>query len=209
MTPILFIRHGPTDWNVEGRVQGHTDVPLSEAGRAEVRRWRLDPAYRGYDWYSSPLCRARETAALLGARSCAVEPRLAEANWGDWEGRILAELRGELGETLDLMIAQGLDMAPPSGESPREVCDRLRAWLAEIAPLKRPTVAVAHAGVLRAAYTLATGWDMTGASPLRRGHAHAHLYALDAAGGLTVRNLNLSLLPPEAEVSGGATERGG
>lgn len=198
MTSILFLRHGPTEWNVIGRVQGHTDVPLSDAGRAEVRRWRLDDAWRDFDWIASPLSRAQETARLLGAAACESEPRLAEANWGEWEGRILEELRAELGETLAREEARGLDLSPPGGESPRDVCDRLREWLLELAPRRRPTVAVAHAGVLRAAYTLATGWDMSRASPLRRGHGYAHLYDLAPDGTLTVRELNIPLEPDDA-----------
>jgi broad specificity phosphatase PhoE len=193
MTPLLFLRHGPTAWNTAGRVQGQTDVPLSDAGRAAVRRWRLDAAYFGYDWVASPLSRSQETARLLGVAACASEPRLAEADWGDWEGRILDELRAELGDALTENMARGLDLAPPGGESPRDVCDRLREWLIEIAPRARPTVAVVHAGVLRAAYTLATGWDMTRRSPLERGHGFGHLYDLAPDGRLTVRELNIPL----------------
>jgi len=197
MTPILFLRHGPTEWNVIGRVQGHTDVPLSDEGRAAVRRWRLDDAFRDFDWVASPLSRAQETARLLGAATCGSEPRLAEANWGEWEGRILEELRAELGEELAANEARGLDLSPPGGESPRDVCNRLREWLAELAPLRQPTVAVVHAGVLRAAYTLATGWDMSRAAPLRRGHSFGHLYDLDSDGSLTVRELNIPLEPED------------
>lgn len=195
MTPLLFLRHGPTEWNAIGRVQGHTDVPLSDEGRAAVRRWRLDEAYRDFDWIASPLSRAQETARLLGAAVCGSDPRLAEANWGEWEGRILEELRAELGEELAANEARGLDLAPPGGESPRDVCNRLQAWLIEHAPSRQPTVAVVHAGVLRAAYTLATGWDMSRAAPLRRGHAFGHLYDLAPDGTLTVRELNIPLEP--------------
>jgi broad specificity phosphatase PhoE len=193
MTPILFLRHGPTEWNAIGRVQGHTDVPLSDEGRAAVGRWQLDAEFLEFEWVASPLSRAQETARLLGVADCASEPRLAEANWGDWEGRILEELRAELGEELARNEARGLDLAPPGGESPRDVCNRLAAWLKELAPRSRPTVAVAHAGVLRAAYTLATGWDMSRASPLERGHGWAHLYDLAPDGRLTVRALNIPL----------------
>ena len=70
MTPLVIIRHGPTDWNCAGRIQGRSDVPLSDQGRAAVRRWRLPPeltagAASDWDWLTSPLNRARETADLL------------------------------------------------------------------------------------------------------------------------------------------------
>ena len=191
MSQILFIRHGPTHWNQEGRIQGHTDVPLSEAGRSQVAGWRLPPGFLGFDWISSPLVRARETARLLGVPDCAREDRLREANWGDWEGRNLKDLRAELGEALTRNERRGLDLRVPNGESPRMVRDRLAEWLAEAAQPRRPLVAVCHNGVLRAAYSLATGWDMRSDSPLSRNHAAAHLYHLSREGGLRIKQLNI------------------
>ena len=191
MTQILFIRHGPTRWNLEGRIQGHTDVPLSEEGRAAVAAWRLPPGFLAFDWISSPLVRARETARLLGVPNVALDDRLREANWGDWEGRILKELRGELGEALSRNERRGLDLEVPNGESPRNVRERLAEWLAEVAGARRPLVAVCHNGILRAAYSLATGWDMRSDSPLVRNHAAAHLYHLAADGGLRMKQLNI------------------
>lgn len=197
MSAILFVRHGPTDWNVQGLIQGQSDIPLSEAGRAEVRRWALRTDFAGFDWYSSPLARAKETAALLGVADCRFEPRLMEANWGAWEGWSLERLRRDIGEIFVAMEAEGLDLKPPGGESPRMVRARLAAWLAEVAPAQRPIVAVSHAGVVRAAYSLATGWDMKKKAPLARPHAFAHLYELSPAGMLAVSELNIPLLAPD------------
>ncbi len=196
MTTIAFIRHGPTEWNTRGLIQGQSDIPLSDHGRAEVRRWRVPDAFHAAEWHASPLARARETAALLGAAPHAFEPRLMEAHWGEWEGWSLDRLRADLGDIFAAMEAQGLDLQPPGGESPRMVRARLQAWLAEIAPRRRPLVAVCHAGVVRAAYSLATGWDMKKKAPLARPHAFAHLYDLAADGTLAVRQLNIPLLPP-------------
>ncbi len=197
MSSILFIRHGPTEWNMQGLIQGQTDVPLCEEGRAEVRRWALRADFAGYDWFSSPLARARETAQILGAPALRTEPRLMEANWGEWEGWSLERLRHDIGEIFAAMEAQGLDLTPPGGESPRMVRARLAAWLAEIARAQRPIVAVCHAGVVRAAYSLATGWDMKKKAPLARPHAFAHLYELSPAGGLAVAELNIPLIAPD------------
>ena len=114
MSQIAFIRHGPTEWNVAGLIQGQSDIPLSDVGRAEVRGWRVPAAFAGFDWVTSPLLRARETARLLGAPACAVEPRLMEAHWGEWEGRNLKDLRRDLGEELArneaYSLATGWDM---------------------------------------------------------------------------------------------------
>jgi probable phosphoglycerate mutase len=197
MSAVLFIRHGPTEWNARGLIQGQSDIPLSDDGRAEVRRWALRPDLGGFDWYSSPLQRARETAELLGCAGCRYEPRLMEANWGEWEGWSLERLRQDIGEIFAAMEAQGLDLQPPGGESPRMVRARLAAWLEEVGPAQRPIVAVCHAGVVRAAYSLATGWDMKKKAPLARPHAFAHLYELAPTGRIAVKELNIPLLAPD------------
>ena len=94
MTRVALIRHGPTAWNEARRIQGHQDQPLSDAGRDEVARWRVPPEIAAFDWVSSPLIRAVETARLLGAPApLATDPRLVEMDWGEWEGHTLAELR--------------------------------------------------------------------------------------------------------------------
>ena len=84
-----------------------------------------------------------------------------ETDWGVWEGRTLTDLRAELGDLMAAWEARGLDFRAPEGESPRDVQDRLRPWLTETATRSHPTGAVAHKGVIRAIYALATGWDMT------------------------------------------------
>lgn len=191
---IAFIRHGPTAWNVEGRIQGHTDIPLSEAGRAAVARWRLPPEMAGWGFVSSPLSRARETARLLGApEDCATDQRLKEANFGAWEGELLEALRERLGAEMQAHEARGMDMQPPGGESPRAMRDRLRLFLSErYAPDDR-LIAVCHVGILRAAYSLATGWDMLSKPVLERGHAFAQLFDVEPGGILRVRQLNIPL----------------
>lgn len=198
MSAVLFIRHGPTEWNSSGRIQGQTDIPLSPAGRDEVRGWRLPREFDAFDWYSSPLLRTRETAALLGARLCRFEPRLMEADWGKWEGWSLEQLRASIGDVFAAMEAAGLDLAPPGGETPRRVRERLASWLKEIAPSRRPAIAVCHAGIVRAAYSLATGWDMRDKAPLARPHSFAHLYNLGADGSLVPCELNIALMPVAA-----------
>lgn len=193
MTQILFLRHGPTAWNAQGLIQGQTDVPLSEEGRAQVMGWRLPAEFSGFGWVASPLMRAQEPARLMGAAAPLLEPRLMEAHWGEWEGWSLERLRAEIGEIFAAMEAQGLDLTPPGGESPRMVRARLAAWLAEFAPRRERVVAVAHAGILRAAYSLATGWEMKDKAPLARPHGFAHLYDLAPDGALRVARLNIAL----------------
>jgi probable phosphoglycerate mutase len=204
VTPLILIRHGPTEWNAEGRIQGHSDVPLSADGRAAVQGWRLPPELLdrdagGWDWLSSPLARARETAALLRADNGAAETRteqaLIEMYWGGWEGRRLAELRCEGGASMAEEEARGLDFRPPGGESPREVQARLLPLLAALAAAGRPTVAVSHKGVIRALYALASGWDMTGRPPEKLCDACAHRFTLAGGGAPRAELLNVPLAP--------------
>src|SRR4051812_10721735 len=94
---LAVLRHGDTQWSTEGRIQGRSDVPLSDAGRVELLVRRLPVACEGMTCISSPLRRCVETAQCLGVGPQRHEPRLIEMSWGTWEGRTLAALREELG----------------------------------------------------------------------------------------------------------------
>ncbi len=195
-TPLVLIRHGATQWNLDRRIQGRADPSLAPAGRAAVAAWRLPPETAGdWIWLTSPLARARETAALLHAAPAAVEPALIEMDWGSWEGRQLADLRAEGGGAMAEAEARGLDFQPPGGESPRQVQDRLRPLLARLAATGRPTVAVTHKGVIRALYALASGWDMTGPAPEKLRDGGAHRFLLSSDGAPETDQLNLPLAP--------------
>ncbi len=197
MTRLALIRHAPTRYNEEGRIQGRADEPLSDAGRAAVRGWRLPPELSSElsdaDWVSSPLIRARETARLLGGPDPLIEMRIIEMDWGRWEGRRLDGLRAELGEAMAENEARGLDFRPEGGESPRDVQARIAPWLAAVGMRGRPTLALTHKGVIRAIFALAVGWDMTGKPPVKLARAAAHLFAVAPDGRVAVERLNLPL----------------
>jgi broad specificity phosphatase PhoE len=104
VTTLLLVRHGETDWNAEGRLQGHTDRPLNETGRRQARELADRLAEERIDViYASDLSRAKETAEIVGERlglTVVVDPALREKNWGNWEGltgdeRVHVELEGE------------------------------------------------------------------------------------------------------------------
>lgn len=190
-TPLALIRHGPTEWNADGRMQGRADIPLSAAGRDAVRAWRLHPSFLAARWVTSPLDRARETAALLGADAAAVDPRLVEMDWGTWEGQQLDDLRDVLGPHMQDLEDRGLDFRPEDGESPRDVQDRLRPWLAQIAADSSPTVAVTHKGVIRAVFAQAYAWDMLGRPPVKLGwDGVAHVFAVAVGGNVAPVAMN-------------------
>lgn len=193
MTLLAVIRHGPTAWNEDGIVQGRSDIPLSETGRALVASWRPPAEIAGFEWVSSPLSRAVETAAILSGKPAPTDARLLEMDWAEWEGMRLPDLRAELGNLMKAWEAKGLDFHAPGGESPREVQVRLRAFMAERAATGRPTVAVCHKGVIRALYALAVSWDMTDKAPEKLHDNCAHLFEVAADGMPTPHRLNLPL----------------
>ncbi len=190
--PLALVRHGPTLWNEEKRIQGQMDPSLSENGRARVSGWNLPAEVAGFRWYVSPKKRAVETARLLGLTP-AIEPSLAEMSWGNWEGHLLADLRAQFGEEMAENERRGLDFRPPNGESPRDVQTRVKGWLRRIAGDGEAAGAVAHAGVIRAIYALASGWDMTGKPPVKLEDGHLHLFVLDGDGAPQVDRLNIPL----------------
>ncbi len=90
MTIILLARHGETDWNLECRVQGHTDRPLNETGREQALALAEALADEAVDAvYSSDLVRAHETARIVAERKgldVVAMPELRERDFGTWEG---------------------------------------------------------------------------------------------------------------------------
>jgi broad specificity phosphatase PhoE len=108
MTTLLLVRHGETDWNAEGRLQGQTDRPLSDYGRRQARQLAEELAGEELDAiYSSDLARARETAEIVGETlglPIELDRDLREKDWGTWEGltpveRDRVEFVGESTET--------------------------------------------------------------------------------------------------------------
>ncbi|WP_313814643.1 histidine phosphatase family protein [Glutamicibacter sp.] len=99
-TALALVRHGQTDWNLVGRLQGRTDIELNETGRNQARR--LGRYLRGKEWdliLASPLGRAQETAALIaeqaGMSTGPAVPELIERGFGSLEGRIMSEVSDE------------------------------------------------------------------------------------------------------------------
>ena len=198
---VLMVRHGRTEWNDRGRIQGHTDIPLSEAGRARLRESRIPAVYGKFAWQSSPLQRAVQSADLLGASNLEVDARLMEMHWGDWEGETRSELRRRLGARMERMEERGIDFRPVGGESPRELTGRLNAWLGDVRAGGRGVIAVTHKGVTRAALAVATDWDLRGTAPVRLDWERAHLFAL-GGGELEIEEMNIALYPEHSGYEG-------
>jgi broad specificity phosphatase PhoE len=193
--PVLMIRHGETQWNTDGRIQGSSDVPLSDLGRADVARWRLPERFAGFRWMASTLVRARDTARLLGAphNELVLDDRICEMHWGRWEGLTLDDLSPGLDEIRKQRAREGLDFRAPDGESNRDLQARIAAWLADVARDGAPTIAVAHKGVVRAMVSLATGSEMRGPMDKDLDWQAAHLFETDASGALSIVELDIPL----------------
>ena len=166
MGKLYIVRHGETVWNREGRIQGHTDVGLSERGRQQARLLArrlnsvpLDAAY------ASDLSRASDTAAaILQDRDVPFypTPRLREYHKGAFEGLTEAELRTRYPAEYPGYIAKDLDYAPEGGESTRGVSARMTGIIGEIKErhLSDSVLVVGHGGSLRAAMMALLGMTM-------------------------------------------------
>lgn len=154
---LILVRHGVTDWNREGRFQGHLDPPLSDTGRHEARlaaeRLAADPLLRPARILASSLGRAHETAAAIGAAAgvaVEAEPRLMEIGQGEWEGRTHAELEVEDAERYRAWRSDAGIRQPPGGEAIEAASERVAGVLAELAGSDRwPVCLVSHGGTLR------------------------------------------------------------
>lgn len=168
LPPIIFLRHGETDWNAEGRLQGQRDIGLNAVGRAQARRngeaiLAAFPDIATFDAVASPLERTRETMEIARAamglepKAYRLEPRAIEITFGDWEGFTLDDIRGVSPEMIAARESDKWGFVPPGGESYALLAARVGAWLAEI---RRPTFVVSHGGVGRVVRHL-----LLGASP--------------------------------------------
>jgi broad specificity phosphatase PhoE len=161
--PLLYyVRHGETDWNRDGRLQGRRDTSLNARGReqavccGEILRARF--ARNGFDaaaldYVASPLKRARQTmecmreALGLPPQAYRLEPRLAEMAFGDWEGLTLAEVAMRDPEGLAARERDKWAFVPPNGESYQQLSVRVAEWYES---LRIDSVVAAHGGTARA-----------------------------------------------------------
>jgi broad specificity phosphatase PhoE len=161
---VFMTRHGETDWNAEGRWQGHTDIPLNDRGRAQARG--VAEVLRGVGLsglVSSDLCRAHETArivgAFLGLDVAYVDADLRERMFGVFEGLTRQECEQRHPEAWRAWVEE---QRPAQGvETPESVAARVTAAIARaaqrIAGDGGPVLLVTHGGALRQAVRIATG----------------------------------------------------
>ena len=153
MTTLLLIRHGETDWNAEGRLQGHTDRPLSDYGRRQAQQ--LGDQLKNEELedegleaiYSSDLARARETAEIVGERlglPVGLDADLREKDWGNWEGLTSVE-------------RDRVEFVGESTEAHQERTLRALRRLSERHPGDARILVVTHGGSMRRVQVAAMG----------------------------------------------------
>jgi probable phosphoglycerate mutase len=162
----ILIRHGESLSNREGRVQGQADVELSYTGRqqaAAVAAWCKSQSFQNQscELWSSPLCRAQETAEVIGTAiglPVQLEDKLVELNAGVFQGHLWDDLADRFPEDVARWRSGDVDFQIPGGESRRQLAERGRHALEFLSV--RPVhsmIIVAHGGVLTAALGLRVG----------------------------------------------------
>jgi broad specificity phosphatase PhoE len=155
LPPIIFVRHGETDWNAQGFIQGSIDTELNAKGRTQVQAvalglLNLREELAAYDFIVSPQVRAQETMAAINAwqerpaELIRTEPLVRELGFGIWEGKPFWELKAS-----PIYPADPEDRfywRPEGGESYQDGVARVELLLAK---LERPTLIVAHGAIGR------------------------------------------------------------
>jgi broad specificity phosphatase PhoE len=159
---LYYVRHGLTDWNIEGRLQGGRDTPLNDRGRAQAAQCaeilrdlfaRDGRNAADLHYVSSPLVRASETMDIvrkrlgLPAGGYARDPRLEEIAFGEWEGLTYLDVLKRDKHIVEQRESSKWLFRPPGGETYEEVARRVGEWHAT---LDRDTVVTAHGGTARA-----------------------------------------------------------
>lgn len=161
---VYFVRHGETDWNAEGRLQGQVDTDLNARGRSQADRngrklaeLISDPSE--FDFVASPLKRTRDTMERirtqlnLPPKDYRTDPVLVEVHFGDWQGHTFEELETTEPGCFARREVDKWNFLPPGvdAESYDDLAERIRPWFGS---LRRETLCVTHGGILRSVFRL-------------------------------------------------------
>lgn len=155
VTRFGIIRHAPTLWNEQKRIQGQQDSPLSARGRAMAEKWGVQ--LHKFTWdrlFCSDLGRVEQTSGFVNLSlhlPVVTEPRLREQDWGTWTGMTVNELKTQDKNQVREQEQRGWDFQPPGGESRRDVLARSMAALtaAHAAWPGENILVVCHEGIIK------------------------------------------------------------
>lgn len=165
MQVIYLIRHGETDFNRDGRVQGDSDSTLSDLGKEQARRIGIRLKNAGIDVaISSPLLRARDTCRLAfdGSLEHVTHEDLREIHLGEWEGRLVTELRKSCPDEVELWYNKPSEVRIAGGESVRKFRNRVTREMGAVRKKygDRKIAVFTHGGVICAYLTRLLGMKL-------------------------------------------------
>lgn len=189
MAILVLMRHGQSLWNQENRLTGSVDVPLTEKGRAEAVNAALQCSGLKLDIaYASPLSRARDTAALFLEKlgqyvPLITEPLLIEKSYGILQGLNKDLVKAEYGVDAYNLMHSSYNVAPPGGESLRELGLRVQPFVRQVVGedlrLGKNVLLVAHGNVIRSLVMMIDKLTPEEISRVKVGTAEPLVYHLD------------------------------
>jgi len=194
MTCFSLIRHAPTTWNLEKRLQGSKDLSLADQGRKEARAWARRLSDTPFDLVlASPLTRAVQTAQIIANHLCIDTGLLSgmeEQNFGNWEGKRLKSLRKQNPDSVAALELKGWLFCPPKGESRAQVLNRGLAAIkkASLAHPEKHILVVTHNTMIKCLLYHCLGRNFMPDDPQVIRHRHLHRFEWESK--LTLTGLN-------------------
>ncbi len=161
---VGLLRHGRTDWNNAGLLQGRTDRPLDATEAERLGTLSLPESWQGADILASPLSRAVSTVECLTGITPRTNGGLTEMNFGEWEGQAGRTLLADPESGFKNVEEWGWTFRPPRGETPQEVWNRVAPVIRN---LRRNTLIVCHMVVMRVILAKAHHWEFKGPPPFQ------------------------------------------
>lgn len=159
---IYLIRHGETDWNKQGKIQGYIDIPLNQQGRLQAKILASKLKEISIDRiYTSDLLRASQTAEIINKsmKSHLIsEERLRERNYGEWQKLSWSEVHSQNPDLKEEWKTNPVHSKPPKGESLQDLYERVNNFLSEILKTEMNNILiVAHNSPLKILISIAQG----------------------------------------------------
>lgn len=194
MVTLGLIRHARTQWNLEKKIQGSTDIALSPEGIRQAGLWAEILMPETYDVIlSSPLIRARQTSQIISGKirtDIEYDEDLREQDFGSWEGRRLMDIKVQAPGEIERQESMGWQFCPPGGESRTLVLNRgLRAVKKAVKRLDgKKILIVSHSSVIKTMiYSLLNRAFTPDEPPVLRAY---HLHVLTWDKRMQVKTLN-------------------
>ncbi|MCP4372238.1 MAG: histidine phosphatase family protein [Deltaproteobacteria bacterium] len=194
MVKFGLIRHARTRWNLEKKIQGEKNIPLSPEGIKEANLWGEILSKKKYDLLlTSPTIRAEQTSQIISHKinvNIEFDRDLREQNFGAWEGKRIIDIRKRYPGEIEFQESRGWKFCPPGGESRIRVLKRVSRAMEKAAKNfnEKHVLIVAHNGVIKALIYKIIGRAFTpDEKPLLKDY---HLHELSWDGKLRIDKLN-------------------